>query len=118
MHGLCRLWPEWNAVLLVRPQTSRRPLIFGFPRARQNTERRGQGSACNEMVSIADSPDRCRPAAARGASVVAGRADLGGGAVDRPAHNRSAPAAPLAGLDPPHALSRTLQVHSAQPNLS
>ena len=37
--------------------------------------------------------------------------------LDRPADDRSAHAAPLAGLDSPHAVPRTLQIHSAQPNL-
>src|ERR1700722_1243197 len=53
----------------------------------------------------------------RGASLVACRADPSGRTVDRPAHNRGAHPAPLAGLDSPHAVSRTLQIHSAHPNL-
>src|ERR1700739_472213 len=53
----------------------------------------------------------------RGASLVACRADDCGRAVYRPADNRGAHAAALAGLDSPHAVSRTLQIHSAQPNL-
>jgi len=53
-----------------------------------------------------------------GASLVACRADPCGRPVDRPPDNRGAHAAPLAGLDSPHAVSRTLQVHSAQPNLA
>src|ERR1039458_5768610 len=54
----------------------------------------------------------------RGASLVACRADPCGRAVDRPTDNRGAHPAPLAGLDSPHAVSRTLQIHSAQPNLA
>ena len=54
----------------------------------------------------------------RGASLVACRADACGRPVDRPTDNRGAHPAPLAGLDSPHAVSRTLQIHSAQPNLA
>src|ERR1700720_1365368 len=52
-----------------------------------------------------------------GASLVACRADPCGRPVDRPIDNRGAHPAPLAGMDSPHAVSRTLQFHSAQPNL-
>src|SRR5208283_4666875 len=52
------------------------------------------------------------------ASLVACRADPCGRPVDRPIVNRGAPPAPLAGLDSPHFVSRTLQIHSAQPNLA
>ncbi len=54
----------------------------------------------------------------RGASLVGCRADSCGRPVDRPTDNRGAHPAPLAGLDSPHAVSRTLQIHSAQPNLA
>src|SRR6202011_2633245 len=53
----------------------------------------------------------------RGASLVAWRADPCGRSVDRPTDNRGALPAPLAGLDSPLAVSRTLQIHTAQPNL-
>src|SRR5256885_15018307 len=53
----------------------------------------------------------------RGGSLVACRADSGGRAVDRPTDDRGAHAAPFAGLEPTQTLSRTLQIHSAQPNL-
>src|SRR5258708_1652767 len=49
----------------------------------------------------------------RGACVGAGRLDAGGRAVDRPAFNHGAHAAPGAGMDTQQALSRTLRVHSA-----
>src|ERR1700726_3731670 len=54
----------------------------------------------------------------RGASLVACRADPFGRPVDRPTDNRGAPPAPLAGLDSPYAVSRTLQIHPAPPNLA
>src|SRR5216683_1174115 len=53
-----------------------------------------------------------------GASLVACRAEPCGRSVDRPTGNRGAYPAPLASLDPPHAVSRTLQIHSAQPNFA
>src|SRR5216684_8751876 len=53
----------------------------------------------------------------RGAFLVACRADACGRPVDRPTDNGGAHAAPVAGLDSPGAVSRTLQIHSAQPNL-
>src|SRR5690348_5818426 len=53
----------------------------------------------------------------RGASLVACRADPYGSPVDRPTDNRGAHPAPLSGLDSPRAVSRTLPIHSAQPNL-
>src|SRR5260370_37004082 len=51
----------------------------------------------------------------RGISLVACRADPGGRTVDRPTDDGGAHRAPLAGLDSPNAVSRTLQIHSAQP---
>ena len=53
-----------------------------------------------------------------GTSLVACRADPSGRPVDRPAFNRGAHPAPLAGLDSPHSVSRTVQIHSPQPNLA
>jgi hypothetical protein len=50
--------------------------------------------------------------------LVACRADPCGRPVDRPTDNCGAHPARLAGLDSPHAVSRTLQIHSAQPNLA
>ncbi len=52
-----------------------------------------------------------------GASLVACRADHSGRSVDRPTVNRGAHPAPLAGLDSPRSVSRTLQIHSASPDL-
>ena len=52
-----------------------------------------------------------------GSSLVDPRADPCCSPVDRPADNCSAHPAPRAGLDSPHALSRTLPFHSAQSNL-
>jgi len=52
-----------------------------------------------------------------GGSLVIGRADDCGRAVGRPTDNRGAHAAANAGMDSPQALSRTLQIHSAQSNL-
>lgn len=54
----------------------------------------------------------------RGPSLVARRAAPSGGPVDRPTDDRGAHPAPVAGLDSQHSVSRTLQIHSAQPNLA
>src|SRR5271156_1009439 len=54
----------------------------------------------------------------RGRSLVAGRTDASSRPLDRPADNRSAHAAPRAGLDSSRAVSRTLQFHSSHPNLA
>ena len=51
-------------------------------------------------------------------SLVTGRSASCSRPVDRPTDDRGAHPAPLAGLDSPHAVSRTLQIHSAQPNLA
>ena len=84
----------------------------------QNTERTGQDAASDELDSIPYSTPRCWRGASCGASVVACRADPYGDTVDRPTDNHGAHTAPLAVLASPHAVSRTLQVHSAQPNLT
>src|SRR5208282_6468805 len=52
------------------------------------------------------------------ASLVACRAASCGRPVDRPTDNRGAHPAPRAGLDSSHAVSGTLQNHSAQPDLA
>jgi hypothetical protein len=54
----------------------------------------------------------------RRASLVACCADPCGRPVDRPTDNRGTHSAPPTGLDSRHAVSRTLQIHSAQPNLA
>src|ERR1700730_3111549 len=71
------------------------------------------GRASDGLPAILDSMACHR----RGASLVVCRADPCGRPVDRPTDNCGAHPAALAGVDSPHALSRTLQVHSAQPNL-
>ena len=53
-----------------------------------------------------------------GAPLVACRAGPCGSPVDRPTHNRGTHPAPLASLDSPEAVSRTLQIRSTQPNLA
>ena len=52
------------------------------------------------------------------ASLVACRAAPCGRPMDRSTDNRSAHPAPLAGLDSPHAVSGTIQIRSAQPDLA
>ena len=54
----------------------------------------------------------------RGTSVVTGRTDPCGRAVDRPTDNGGAHPAPPAGMGSARAVSRTLPVRSAQPNLT
>jgi hypothetical protein len=54
----------------------------------------------------------------RPASLVPRRADPRRRPLDRSANHRSAHPAPLSGLDSPRALSRTLQIHSTEPNLT
>src|ERR1700688_5144231 len=53
-----------------------------------------------------------------GASLVAGCADACGCAVDRPTDHGGAHGAPLAGMDAPHAVPRTIRVRSAEANLA
>ena len=53
-----------------------------------------------------------------GTAVVAGRAAAGGRAVVRPADDRGAHRTPHAGVDSRQAVSRTLPIHSAQPDLA
>src|SRR5215469_15750889 len=53
-----------------------------------------------------------------GASLVTCCADLSGCPVDRPTNHRGAVGAPLAGLDSPRAVSGTIQIRSAEPNLA
>ena len=51
-----------------------------------------------------------------GASLVPCCADSCGCPVDRPTDHRGANGAPIAGMDSPHAVSRTIRIRSAEPN--
>ena len=72
-----------------------------------------QGPASEKL-----SPVLCSMAFHRSsASLVACCADPCGCPVDRPTDHRGAHGAPLAGLDSPHAISRTIRIRSAKPHL-
>src|ERR1700722_17851293 len=79
-----------------------------------NAGQRHQAAAPDEFPPILYSMG-CRR---RGGALGGCGADAGGCAVDRPAYDSGAHAAPLAGLDSRRALSRTLRIRSAAPNLT